>query len=97
MRTRGSKSFWIASVLTIAFVIFAVSGCITVTTGPATKLQTTPGFVPKKVYNIGYEQMWDKVMSILRKERIMLSQTSKENGIIQTDYIHGWETDIATI
>ncbi len=98
MRTTGSKSFWFASVLTIAFVIFAVYGCISVTTGPATtKLQTTQGFVTKKVYNIGYEQMWDKVMSVLRKERIMLSQTSKENGIIQTDYIHGWEKDIAAI
>ena len=27
----------------------------------------------------------------------MLSQSSKESGIIQTDYIHGWEQNIAAI
>jgi hypothetical protein len=53
--------------------------------------------VPKKTYSLGYDQMWDKVMSVLRSQRIMLSQSSKESGIIQTDYIHGWETDIAAI
>lgn len=81
----------------VAVSVFIVYGCITITEGPATKLQTTHGFVPKKTYNLDYDQMWNKVMSVLRKERIMLSQTSKENGIIQTDYIHGWETDIAAI
>lgn len=80
-------------------MIFAVTlwGCITTTSGPATTLRTTAGFVPKKTYNLGYDQMWDKVMSVLRAQRIMLSQSSKESGIIQTDYIHGWETDIAAI
>jgi len=76
----------------ISLFLIVVYGCATVE-GPATKLQTTPGFVPKKTYNLSYEQMWDKVMSVLRKERMILVQTSKENGIIQTDYIPGWSVD----
>lgn len=95
MSRKGMK-VGVVGLITYLFM-FVISGCITVTEGPATKLQTTPGFVPKKVYNTGYEQMWDKVMSVLRKEKIMLSQTSKENGIIQTDYIPGWTKDIAAI
>lgn len=83
-------------VLMISLFLIVVYGCATVE-GPATKLQITPGFVPKKTYNVSYEQMWDKVMSVLRKEKIMLTQTSKENGIIQTDYIPGWTVDIAAI
>ncbi|MDI6738596.1 MAG: outer membrane protein assembly factor BamC [Nanoarchaeota archaeon] len=94
IQERTAKILILAGFIATAGFILA---CATVTTGPATKLQTTRGFVPKKVYNIGYEQMWDKVMSVLRKERIMLSQTSKENSIIQTDYIPGWEKDIAAI
>ena len=85
------------SMVVVMISLFVVYGCITTTSGPATTLKTTQGFIPKKTYNLGYDQMWDKVMSILRGQRIMLSQSSKESGIIQTDYIHGWETDIAAI
>ena len=83
-------------VLAISLFLIVVYGCATVE-GPATKLQTTPGFVPQKVYNISYEQMWDKVLTILRKEKIMLASINKESGIIQTDYIPGWTVDIAAI
>ena len=83
-------------VLAISLFLIVVYGCATVE-GPATKLQTAPSFVPKKTYNFNYDQMWDKVMSVLRKEKMMLVQTSKENGIIQTDYIPGWTVDIAAI
>ncbi len=79
-------------VLTISLFLIVVYGCATVE-GPATKLQVTPGFVPQKTYNLSYEQIWDKVMSVLRKEKIMLAQISKENGIIQTDYIPGLTFD----
>lgn len=37
--------------------VFIVYGCITTTQGPATTLKTTQGFVPKKTYNLGYDQM----------------------------------------
>ncbi|MCL5061714.1 MAG: outer membrane protein assembly factor BamC [Nitrospiraceae bacterium] len=94
MKARKITGFYTALAVVSLFIVY---GCITTTEGPATKLQTTPGFVPKKIYNVSYEQMWDKVMSALRKERIMLAQSSKENGIIQTDYIYGWTSDIVAI
>lgn len=83
-------------VLMISLFLIVVYGCATVE-GPATKLQITPGFVPKKTYNVSYEQMWEKVMSVLRKERIMVTQTNKESGIIQTDYIPGFTIDVAAL
>ena len=88
------KLFMVRGIVT--FIAVFLLSCATVE-GPATKLQTTPGFVPQKTYSVGYDQIWDKVMSVLRKERIMLAQTSKENGIIQTDYIPGWIVDVAAI
>ncbi|MCL4537285.1 MAG: outer membrane protein assembly factor BamC [Nitrospirae bacterium] len=94
MDARKKAVFYMVLVVVSVFIVY---GCITTTQGPATTLRTTQGFVPKKTYNLGYDQMWDKMMSVLRAQRIMLSQSSKESGIIQTDYIHGWETDIAAI
>jgi len=96
MNMKHGQKVVVLLVSAISLFLIVLYGCAT-TEGPATKLQTTPGFVPKKVYNIGYEQMWDKVMSVLRKEKIMLAQISKENGIIQTDYVPGWTVDIAAI
>jgi hypothetical protein len=94
MDARKKAVFYMVLVVVSVFIVY---GCITTTQGPATTLRTTQGFVPKKTYNLGYDQMWDKMMSVLRAQRIMLSHSSQESGIIQTDYIHGWETDIAAI
>ncbi len=82
--------------LVIIGVLF-MSGCVTVE-GPATKLQAAPGFAPKKIYNVSCDQMWDKVKSVLvNKEGFILNQVSKENNLIQTDYIYGWTVDVAAI
>ena len=49
--------------------VLLMSGCVT---GPALKLQATTGFIPKKVYQLGYDQMWDKVVSVLKNDSIDL-------------------------
>lgn len=82
------------STLCIAVLAIIVCGCVSVE-GPAMQLQISPGFVPKKAYNYSHEQMWDKVLLTLRKERIMVASPNKESGIITTDYIAGWSIDVA--
>lgn len=82
--------------LVAAVLLFSVYGCIS-TTGPATQLKLTPGFTPQKAYHTSYDQMWKKVLSSLRQARIMVTSSSKENGIITTDYIQGWTMDIAAL
>ncbi|MDA8214577.1 MAG: hypothetical protein M0Z64_04780 [Nitrospiraceae bacterium] len=85
MRIKINNFSGILCVSMILAVIFTIVGCVSVE-GPAVQLQISPGFVPKKVYNHGYEQMWDKAMIVLKRERIMLASTNKESGIITTDY-----------
>jgi hypothetical protein len=82
--------------LALATLTSSIYGCIS-TTGPATQLKLTPGFTPQKTYNAGYDQMWEKVLSSLRQARIMVTLSSKENGIITTDYIQGWTMDVAAL
>ncbi|MCL4536887.1 MAG: outer membrane protein assembly factor BamC [Nitrospirae bacterium] len=96
MRIKINNFSGILCVSMILTVIFTIVGCVSVE-GPAVQLQISPGFVPKKVYNHGYEQMWDKAMIVLKRERIMLASTNKESGIITTDYIQGWTVDVAAI
>ncbi len=87
----GQKYFML---LVVAISFFMLNGCV-ITEGPATELQTSPGFAPKKVYNYSYNTIWDKVMQTLRKEKIMVASTNKESGIITTDFIPGWTKDVA--
>lgn len=89
----GQKYFML---LVMAISFFMLNGCVT-TEGPATKLQTSPGFVPKKAYNYSYDTMWGKVLQTLRREKIMVTSTNKESGIITTDFIPGWTVDVAAI
>ena len=95
MKDKKSKSYSnLFLLLAICLGILVSGGCVSVT-GPT--VQTSPGFVPKKVYSYGYDQMWDKVMSVLRRERIMLASADKGNGLITTDYIQGSTVDVAAI
>jgi len=90
----GKIGNWIIG-LVIIEVLF-MSGCVT---GPATKLQTTPGFVPKKVYQISYDQMWDKVVSVLKNNGIDLSfpPPTKESMTILTQLTEGWSVDVPAV
>lgn len=81
--------------LVIIGVLF-MSGCAT---GPALKLQATTGFVPKKVYQVSYDQMWDKVVSVLKNNGIDLSfpPPTKESMAIVTQLAEGWSLDVPAI
>lgn len=82
--------------VTAASIMLSLYGCIS-TSGPAAQLKLSPGFTPQKTYAYGYDQMWEKVMSSLRQARIIVTSSSKENGIITTDYIQGWTVDVAAL
>lgn len=94
MKARKSNSFY-TKVVAILITI-SIYSCVSVK-GPATQLQTSPGFVPKKVYSYSYDTMWDKVLAALRREKIMVASANKESGIITTDFISGWTVDVAAI
>ena len=97
MRTRKNNSFSnVVVISTFLLFIFSFYGCVT-TTGPATRLQISPEFVPQKVYNYNYDTMWNRVLSVLRRERIMVASANKESGIITTDFIPGWTVDVAAL
>lgn len=83
----------VVGLITYLFM-FIIYGCASIE-GP--QLAITPGFIPKKTYSYNYDQMLDKVLSVLKKEKIMLATINKESGIIQTDYIQGPTVDVAAI
>ncbi|MEK6581722.1 MAG: hypothetical protein AABZ25_04990 [Nitrospirota bacterium] len=85
------KAFSMALVVVLLFIVY---GCVSVE-GPT--IQASPGFVPKKVYGYSYDKMWDKALSSLKKEKIMLASINKESGIIATDYIQGQTLDYAAL
>lgn len=94
-QSTGRKRVFSVSLFSLS-VIASAYGCVSIE-GPATQLQLSPGFQPKKAYNYSYDQMWEKVLLTLRKQRIMVTTANKDSGIIDTDYVPGWTVDIAAI
>lgn len=93
MKTKQGMKVGVVGLITYLFM-FVIYGCVSVQ-GP--QVAATPGFVPKKTYSYNHDQILDKVLSVLKKEKIMLASINKESGIIQTDYIQGPTVDIAAI
>ena len=93
-RMNGKVKNWKAG-LVILGILF-MSGCVT---GPAVKLQATPGFVPKKVYQVSYDQMWDKVVSVLKNNGIdmIFPPPNRESMAILTQLTEGWSVDVPAI
>lgn len=83
--------------LVIIGVLF-MSGCVT---GPALKLRAAAGFIPKKVYQISYDQMWDKVVSVLKNNGIDLGfpPPARERMAILTMPVEGegWSVDVPAV
>lgn len=85
----------------LAVVIMAIGsyGCAMLVdiSGPATKLNISEGFTPKRTYKCNINKAWDRVMGTLRNQRIIVASSSKTEKMITTGYIEGWTVDVAAL
>jgi hypothetical protein len=65
-------------------------GCISV--GNTKVPKATANFVPKEVYAVTFDKLWDTTLNALDKNQIAAISANKESGIIETDYTDGPST-----
>jgi uncharacterized lipoprotein len=71
--------------LLLAFVVTLI-GCVT---DHGKFPEPTANFMPKRIYTVQYDKLWQVTLDALDKNNITVVSTDKSSGIIQTDYIAG--------
>lgn len=54
--------------------------------------EPSEGFMPQKVYDAGFDEIWESAMIALEENRIIIDNSDKSAGRINTDYIQGEST-----
>jgi uncharacterized lipoprotein len=74
------------TLLIFTSAVALLSGCVT----DNVKFPTpTANFMPKRVYSVPHDKVWQAVLDALDKNNIAVVESDKSSGIIQTDYIAG--------
>ena len=70
-----------------ALLLTAMTGCFS--TGEVKYPQASPGFQPKRAYNVSADKVWKAVNDALESNRIAVVSADQPSGRIQTDTVAG--------
>ena len=67
-------------------LLMALTGCVS---DNGKFPEPTANFMPKRIYAVQYDKLWQATLNALDKNQIAVVSTDKSDGIVQTDYIAG--------